>query len=379
MERSTLISLDNKLTCFLVTLGIALVGAYIFQLISIPLPWILGPLFFLILAKRFIKRSLYWPSYLRDTGLVFLGYLLGASFTIEAARDMIFHLPSMLVMTILTIIFSIVLAYVVSYTSKSDFESVLIGSMPGGLSQMVILGEELNNVDETIVAFMQMIRLMIIMFAIPFLTVHFLYSGQGMIVDETVSRLATQSGENNVTNYHYGLYIIIIFICIWIVRRFHFPTPFLIGPLVGTMFLIVLGVPSPEVPSLFFVFAQLFIGAHLGSIMNVDQLSTFKKLGLYSVLSNIILIGFSFSLALLLTFWNPIAITTSFLSVAPGGIAEMGITAKVVNADLATVTAYQLFRLFFILLIVPPVLKWWIYRKMPADKKAYPQARRSRH
>lgn len=50
--------------------------------------------------------------------------------------------------------------------------------MPGGLSQMVILGEELNNVNETIVAFMQMIRIIIIMFVIPFLTVHFLYSGQ---------------------------------------------------------------------------------------------------------------------------------------------------------------------------------------------------------
>jgi membrane AbrB-like protein len=361
-----MISLDNKLTCFLMALGIALVGAYIFQLISIPLPWVLGPLFFLILTKKFIKRPLFWPFYLRDTGLVFLGYILGASFTIETARDMAFHLPSMLVVTLLTIVFSIVLAYVVSYISKSDFESVLIGSMPGGLSQMVILGEELNNVDETIVAFMQTIRIMIIMFAIPFLTVHFLYSGQGMIVDETINRLTTPSDGSSVSNYYYVLFILVIFIFIWIVRRFHFPTPFLIGPLVGTICLILLGVPSPEVPSLFFVFAQLFIGAHLGCSMNLDQLTTFKKLGLYSVLSNIVLITFSFTLALLLTLWDPISITTSLLSVAPGGVAEMGITAKVVNADLSTVTAYQLFRLFFILLVVPPILKWWVYRKRKA-------------
>nr|WP_235186697.1 MULTISPECIES: AbrB family transcriptional regulator [Geobacillus] len=35
----------------------------------------------------------------------------------------------------------------------------------------------------------------------------------------------------------------------------------------------------------------------------------------------------------------------------------MGILAREAHADLAVVTSYQMFRIFFILLVVPPVLK----------------------
>ena len=51
---------------------------------------------------------------------------------------------------------------------------------------------------------------------------------------------------------------------------------------------------------------------------------------------------------------------TAFLSTAPGGLAEMGITALTVGADISTMTAYQLVRLLFIMLVFPYLAKWLV-------------------
>ncbi|MFP3472832.1 AbrB family transcriptional regulator, partial [Micrococcus sp. SIMBA_144] len=73
---------------------------------------------------------------------------------------------------------------------------------------------------------------------------------------------------------------------------------------------------------------------------------------------------FSFLLAILLTKITSINLATAFLSTAPGGLAEMGVTATIVDADLAMISGYQLFRIFFIMFIALPLLQWWIRRKV---------------
>lgn len=41
----------------------------------------------------------------------------------------------------------------------------------------------------------------------------------------------------------------------------------------------------------------------------------------------------------------------------------MGLTAAIVNADLAVVSSYQLFRILFILFAVPPFLRWLLVKR----------------
>jgi hypothetical protein len=41
----------------------------------------------------------------------------------------------------------------------------------------------------------------------------------------------------------------------------------------------------------------------------------------------------------------------------------MGVTAALVHADLSIVSEYQLFRLFFVIFVVIPVLQWFITRQ----------------
>ncbi len=63
------------------------------------------------------------------------------------------------------------------------------------------------------------------------------------------------------------------------------------------------------------------------------------------------------------------SLVTGFLSTAPGGLAEMGIVALEVGADTATMTAYQLTRLLFIMLVFPYIMRWFVRRRQRAQAK----------
>ncbi len=54
---------------------------------------------------------------------------------------------------------------------------------------------------------------------------------------------------------------------------------------------------------------------------------------------------------------------TLILGTAPGGIAEMAITAKVLQLGVPVVTAFQVCRLVAVLLIVGPLFTW-VARRM---------------
>jgi membrane AbrB-like protein len=236
---------------------------------------------------------------------------------------------------------------------------------------MVLLGEELKRVDETKVAIMQVIRILIIIFTIPFLAVHLFYNtsqladGQAASLSEAlhITTEAITALSSSLMPIHYLIYGGLILVFIVIANKISFPTPYLMGAMFATILLILLQIPVPHLPQPFFILAQLCLGAYLGSSMNISQIGQLKRLSIYASVANIVLMLFSILLAYFLATGLSISVTTALLGIAPGGIAEMGVTAKAVGANASIVTAYQLFRIFFILLIVPPFLKWWVNKR----------------
>ncbi|HJV46229.1 MAG TPA: AbrB family transcriptional regulator [Bacillota bacterium] len=343
------------------TLGVAFVGGLIFFILHIPLAWMLGPLAAVMVWKLLTKRQLYWPVQFRNAGLMVLGYILGTSFTLETLEQITHQLPSMLLVTVLTILFSFLMGFIVSKAANIDLVSGLIGSVPGGLSQMIVLGEELQGVDTTVVTFMQTFRLLAVIFIVPFLI------GNGITpvvaTDESVHEVVSPSIHSNM----YFLFFITVILSARLGRKLSLPTAPLLGPLIGTASLLLLGLTAPKVPSFIVITAQLLVGSYMGLIMNPTSLSNWKRLAPFTTGASVALVLFSLGLGWLLTVLHPMTLVSAFLGASPGGIAEMGVTAREVHAELSMVTAYQMFRVFFILFAVPPFLKWWI-NKM---KKSY--------
>ena len=354
MKKSTM-NLDYKLLRFSVTLITAFVGGLLFTVLHTPIPWLLGPMAAVLIGARFGKIAFYWPVGIRDTGLIIVGYSIGLSFTKDALLQIIAELPSMLLMTTLLVCFCAGIAWVVSKLTGVDYPTVLTGSIPGGLSQMIIFAEEIKGIDITTVTFLQVARLMMIIFVVPFLILGplFHHAGSGAAADVTDKAMQTSGPvfPNLI------LLAMICILCAFLARKLRFPTPNLLGPILGTAIAGISGLHGPILPPSILDVSQFMIGSYIGLLLKPEKLEHKAKVISLAFLSGLFMIVGAVGLGLLLIYFYHITPSTSLLSLAPGGMDQMAILAHEVNADLSMVTGYQLFRLFFIYFVVPPMLR----------------------
>jgi membrane AbrB-like protein len=135
--------IESKSFRIIFTAFLAFLGGYSFDSLGIYLPWMLGPLFVVMIAKVKLRKYLYWSKTFRSTGLVILGLQLGSSFTKQSLNEMIEYLPVMLFTTIAIISFTVLTGWFIGKRMNLSLGTSMLGSFPGGLSQMVVLSEEM--------------------------------------------------------------------------------------------------------------------------------------------------------------------------------------------------------------------------------------------
>ena len=340
---------------FIETLLCGILGGLLFTILNFPLAWMLGPLTAVLVWKLFSKRDLYWPASFKNGGQMLLGYSMGLSFTTASAKQIVDQLPSMAIITILMVVAGLAIAFFVAKLTGINIASAVMGTTPGGLSQMVLLSEEIKGADSTVVTFMQTIRMLTVIFIVPTLSIHAFSSGTTGVGNATAD-LVTQT--EYVSFFQIITVLVIVLLITACAVRFKFPTPCIIGPLLSSAILTVAGFGTFPLPHILILLAQLCLGVYLGLGIKMDMLKNWKKLLPFSIVSGFLIVGFALVLAYGLHIVYPITMTTAFLCIAPGGLPEMGVTAHTVQADVSMVAAYQLFRVFFILFIVPIFLKY---------------------
>ena len=336
------------MTVFLRTAFIAAAAGFVFETIGMFLPWLLGPMLALLLVSQFTKMELHWPKFLRTTGLVMLGVQIGSSFTRDAVFLMWLDLPYMAFMTVSVVGLSILLGLLFKRMVDESLATSLLGSIPGGLAQMVVIAEEVKSANITVVTMMQTIRIFMVVTIVPFLTVFLTGREEGEMGERvfTFAPLAFFAAIAVGGALYLGM------------KRIGFPAAELLAPIL-TMAIVqtVTGELLIDMPYWLIALAQVCIGAGLGLQMEgIGDKLTFR-LGAAIVLNNVLLISFTALIAYVLAKMLPDYIFLDFfLSAAPGGIAEMAITALATGGDVALITSFQLFRLFFILLIASPIV-----------------------
>lgn len=332
----------------------------VFDWIGIFLPWLLGPMAALLLLRQYTSLEFAWPRILRQIGLIFLGIQIGSSFTKHSIELMWFDFPLMILMTFSIVGFSLLLSLVFKRMAGESIATSILGSLPGGLSQMVLLSEEVETANPTVVTLMQTFRIFIVVTVVPFLTA-FLPKGSHL-ADVSLTELPT-------FNWTHFIIFLILGTSFFIgMKKIHFPLPELMAPILSMAIVqYTTDHPVVEVPSIILMLSQVFVGAHLG--LQLEQVRDKLSFRMFSsiILSNLVLIAFCGFIAYILTMLHhENTFLDFFISAAPGGIAEMSITALETGADLSTVTSFHLFRIFFILLIAGPVMTYALKKWMKA-------------
>ncbi|RHW42578.1 AbrB family transcriptional regulator [Neobacillus notoginsengisoli] len=344
-------SSSEKLKSFILTFLAALVGGLIFRLPGLPVPWLLGPMTAVLACSAYGKFQLFWPSWVRDTALIILGYSIGLSFTKEALSQIISHFPSIILMTLLLIGYCTIIAFGIAKVSGLDYRTVLIGSIPGGLSQMIALSEEVDGTDSAAVTVFQVSRLLLIIFIVPFFALSAFLRG-------TEAANLGKTAENTVLVPEIFLFAPLAILFAILGKKIKMPTPFLTGPILITAALTVAGIQGPVLPDAVMDISQLLMGAYIGLMFNLSKLiKQGKQLLIWAVFSSMMLLAGAAVMGILLSETNPISTITGYLSMAPGGMDQMTIIAHEAGADLSIVAGYQLFRIFFIVFAVPYLLR----------------------
>lgn len=137
----------------LMMFGLAVLIGFLFQYMAIPIPFLLGG----IVSSMFWKvigAQVYWPRQWRELGLCVAGYGIGRNFTAETMHELSMQSLGVLEATGAAVGASVIIAWWTSRHSYANLQSCVMGCMPGGLTQMMLMSETDKRVDFSVVMVM---------------------------------------------------------------------------------------------------------------------------------------------------------------------------------------------------------------------------------
>jgi len=327
-------------------LTIGLAAALFCVAVHSPLPWMIGPLVVLA-ACRLAGVELEVPIGARQAGQWIIGSALGLYFTPTVA-DLVLRLWWLLLAgAFFALALGYFCGYVVARLARVDRTTAVFASVPAGAAEMAVLGDRFGaRVDE--VAAGQSLRLMLVVVVIPWI-----FAVLGLHGADPF-----QPGTVEVRGMGLAALLSATLVGGLIVRRTGVPNPFVLGALAVAIPLTIAEVNFSAVPRWATNAAQLLLGCSLGSRFEKSFLRRAPRFVASVIASVVVAMLLSALFALIVAAATELHPATLVLATAPGGIAEMSITAKVLELGVPLVTAFHVTRVVVILSCTAPLFAW---------------------
>jgi hypothetical protein len=334
----------------LATLALAWGAARACEALGTPLPWMIGPLMATAAAALAGLPVRSAPA-LRNVGQWTIGTALGLYFTPQVVA----LLPGLAPVILGAVIWALLLGYgfyrwlwwAQGSQPGMKRETAFFSAAIGGASEMALMADR-RGARVDLVAASHSLRLMLVVMTIPFALQ---WSG----VHGTDPSLPGAS-EFRLE----GLLQLMALTALGMagVRALGGPNPWVLGSLLVSIGLTAFDVQLTAFPKPLSSAGQLFIGVALGVRFTPDFVRAAPRWLAAVALGTVGMIVASalFAAALAgLTGLNP---ATLVLGTSPGGIAEMCITAKVLQLGVPTVTALHVIRFVMVLMVTERLWRW---------------------
>ena len=341
----------QKKTLF-ISLAIALTGAVVALFLHLPLPWLMGPLLFTAMC-RYSGLNVQCPAWCRKAGQWCIGSSLGLYFM----PSMLSIWQSAMGLIVVAIAFALLQNYLGSKMlvrfGGVGFKTAWFSSSVGGASEMSTLAERYGaEVDK--VASAHRLRVLMVVVSIPFA---FQYLGvQG--------HDASQFGKNSLFDAWGFLALLGLTVSTALFFQWrNWINPWVLGPLLAAAVLTLSGNHWSAIPQEIQNISQMFIGWSLGCKFGPDFFKRAPQFLWIVGVCNAVALLAAVLVALVLAWIWAGSVPTFLLSLAPGGITEMTITAKVLQLGVPIVTTVQVARMVCVLLITGPLYHLQAARK----------------
>jgi uncharacterized protein len=336
------------------TVLLALAAALLCAWLRTPLPWMIGPLLATSIVSVLGAPTRSWPP-LRNAAQWVIGAALGLYFTPQVTA----LVASLWWAILLAIAWALGLGWAfgrwlhrrhaarIGGTPQSQWATTCFAGAIGGASEMTLLAEREHGRSD-LVAAAHTLRLVIVTLAIPFA---FQYSGlQGLD--------PAPAGARQVEPLGLALIAAATGAGGWLMARTGRANPWFMGALLASMALTMAGLELSAMPVAATNAAQLLIGVSLGVRFQREFLRAAPRWLMDVAVGTVGMLLLCAGFAWLLSWGTRLHPATLVLGTSPGGIAEMAITAKVLQLGVPVVTAFQVCRLVAVLVLVEPLYRW---------------------
>ena len=316
-------------------------AAWIADRLSLPLPYMLGPLVssgaVAILVSARLPVNYQFPGWLRLTFITVIGLMIGAQVTPE-----LFANAGRLAISFaaLTLFVGLCLAFnyaVFRRLGRYDPATAFYCSTPGGLYESLALGEA-AGADPARLTLQQFLRVILVVTALPIALSLWLGAPVGSAGGMTLARPDVPWSDLP-----------------WIIsagiggivagRVLRLPAGQITGPMAVAAALSLTGVYHVDVPQWLVNAAQIVVGTALGMrFAGLNRGLILRGVGL-SVISVGGMLALAALFAALLAPLTGQPFTVMLISFAPGGVTEMALVALSLQANPAYVTLHHIYRI----------------------------------
>lgn len=317
----------------------------LFAGLRLPLPWMLGPLVVMAVCN-FADAGLRAPRGGRELGQVVIGTALGLYFTPAVAREVASYWHLLVLAGVFAVLLGAFGGWILSRLSAVDRTTAFFASVAGGAAEMTILGERFGARPDR-VALAQSLRILAVVIVVPFALT---YSGVHGADLYQPAPLALDAGK-------LALLIGIAALAAVLVNATGMPNAFMFGPLAVVIALTASGLHFSSVPALLSNAAQMLLGCALGSRFERRSLESTPRYVAAVLASVAVAMAVAAGFAVMLAWGSGLPAASLILATAPGGIAEMCITAKVLQLGVPLVTAAHVTRVLVLITTTGPTFR----------------------
>lgn len=332
---------DSGLNPLLALLLCAGAGAA-FASLHLPLPWMIGPLLAMATCN-FAGAELRAPRGGRAVGQILIGTALGLYFTPAVGQQVIAYWPVLLLAAAVAVLLGVLGGWILSRVSGVDTTTAFFASVPGGAAEMTILGERFHARPDR-VALAQSLRILVVVIVVPFALTYSGAHGSDSFV--TVGPPLRWQGLATLLALAAAGALLL--------DRLRMPNAFMFGPLAVTIAITVAEVQFSSLPAILTNSAQLLIGCALGARFERRSLESAPRYVAGVLVSVLIGVAFAALIAAAVARLAGLSVPSLVLAMAPGGIAEMCITAKVLQLGVPLVTAAHVARVVVLIIGTGP-------------------------
>jgi membrane AbrB-like protein len=324
-------------------------GGLLFKAVHLPLPWMMGAMVGTTVASMSgLPQSI--PPWSRPPTIAVLGMLLGSSFTREMMARMPDWLPSLASLPVYIVVIGALSLVYLRKVARLDPLSAFFCATPGGLGEMVILGDRAGG-DLRTISLVHATRILLIVLTVPlaFRLLGYLLPG---------TSTAPAAGIE-------ALDLAVLAVCgvvgVYGGQLARLPAPGLLGPMVLSAAAHLAGLVEGAPPPWLVAAAQVVIGATIGCRFEGYPAARvlwmmLTGLGLTILMLSVTLL---FGAGLQLVTGMPLPLLV--LAFVPGGLAEMSLIALALTDDPAFVATNHIVRIALVVLFASSLFR--LYRR----------------